>query len=300
MGDLLPLVVAMTAAGYLMRRLGVVRAEAAKDLNQVVFYVTLPPLTFAALHKADLSWSLLVMPATAWALTAVGTGLGLFVGRALKLPRPAAGALAIAMAFGNTTFFGYPVVESFYGAPGLTLAIFYDLLGATVATNTLGVFVASAYGGERPSEVKALVRRLLTFPAIWALGLGLALHGAPLPTSVEGVLTRIGALTSPLIMLSIGLQLRFEGWREDLPLVALASAVRLLLLPALVLLALTALGLSAEYRRVAVMQAAMPTMFFSLTLAMVFGLRANLAVHAIMVSTLLSFATLPLWRLALG
>jgi predicted permease len=41
-------------------------------------------------------------------------------------------------------------------------------------------------------------------------------------------------------------------------------------------------------------------MFYSLTLAMVFGLRASLAVHAIMISTLLSFVTLPLWRLLLA
>ncbi len=44
------------------------------------------------------------------------------------------------------------------------------------------------------------------------------------------------------------------------------------------------------------MQSAMPSMSYGLTLAMVFGLRASLAANAIIVSTLLSVATLPLWR----
>ena len=44
----------------------------------------------------------------------------------------------------------------------------------------------------------------------------------------------------------------------------------------------------------------MPTMFYSLTLALVFGLRVNLTVNAIMFSTVAAFATLPLWRLLLS
>ena len=81
---------------------------------------------------------------------------------------------------------------------------------------------------------------------------------------------------------------------------ALAAATRLLVLPALVLAVLVGLGTSPELTQVAVIQSAMPTMFFSLTLSMVFGLRCELTAHAIMVSTLLSFATLPLWRAVLA
>jgi predicted permease len=71
-------------------------------------------------------------------------------------------------------------------------------------------------------------------------------------------------------------------------------------LPALVFAALTAFGLDSDCRTVAVMQSTMPSVFYGLTLAMVFGLRSSLAANAIAVSkTLLSLATLPLWRLAL-
>ncbi len=243
MSSVLPLVVVMMAAGYGLRRLGLVHSAAAQDFNNLVFYITLPPLIFVALHKASLSWSLLVMPAIAWGLVALGSALGVLLARSMRLPREAAGALVLAMVFGNTTFFGYPVVEGFYGSRGLTLAIFYDLLGATVATQTVGTFLASSFGNGDRARVRALLARILTFPAIWALALGLALHGLGIPPHAEALLSRTGALTAPLVMFSIGLEVRFEDWRQDLPLAGLAALTRLVVLPALVFAALTALGL---------------------------------------------------------
>ena len=293
--EVLVFFILMVAAGYGLRRAGLARPETAKDLNHVVFYLTLPPLIFLALHGATLSTSLLALPAIAWGVTLVALALGFLLARALRLPRPLGGALIVAMAFGNTTFLGYPIIQGFYGTEHLTLAIFYDLLGATLAVNTLGVVVASSMGGE-PARVGAIARRLLLFPPIWALALGLLLHGVALPPLVETLLKRLGDLTTPVIMLSLGLTLQFRHWRQNVGLVGAIAVVRLAVLPALVLGATRLLGLPLPFQQAAVLQAAMPTMFFSLTLAMVFGLESTLVINAIMVTTLLGFATLPIWH----
>lgn len=297
MPELILFVVVMVAAGYVLRRSGRVRSESARELNLVVFYVTLPPLIFRAIHGATLRWSVLALPALAWGATAVGLALAALLARAGRLPGDRAGAAALALAFGNTTFFGYPVIHGFYGPAHLVLAVFYDLLGATIAANTVGALVASAAGG-RGARLGPLVRRLAVFPPLWALGLGLALRGVPLPPMVDGVLERVGVATVPLIMLSIGLTLRFRDWREDWPLVAAVAVGRLVVVPAVIFVLARALDLPLAWRRVAVLQAAMPTMFFSLTLALLFGLRVPLVVNAIMLTTVASFATLPLWHLA--
>lgn len=301
--ELFTFVLAAVASGYALRKAGVVRAELAKDLNQLVFYLTLPPLVFMALHGAALSWDMLTMPALGWGLSLAGLALGLGVARALKLPPGKAGALVVAVAFGNTTFFGYPIIEGLYGREALTLAVFYDLLGTTLAVNLLGTAVAAAFAsrmasrpGEAPAPGWLAMRRLALFPPIWALALGLILRGLTLPPLLTGVLEQLGALTVPLIMISIGLSLQFRHWRQDWPLVAFAAASRLVLLPLAMWAAVRGLGLPAAYVQVAVMEAAMPTMFFSLTLALLFGLEVNVVVNAIMASTLLSFLTLPLWH----
>jgi hypothetical protein len=297
--DVLLFFVVMVAAGYVLRRAGLMQPESAKDLNNAVFYVTLPPLIFKALHGASLSASMLVLPAIAWVLSLAVVGTGYAIARLLKLPRHQAGAFILALGFANTTFLGYPIIQGFYGTEHLTLAIFYDMLGATMAVNTLGVLVASSTG-EGEASAKAIFRRLLGFPPIWALLAGLALHGVALPAPLETLLTNLSQLTTPLIMLSLGLSLQFRHWRTHLPLVGLVALGRLVLLPLLALTVARVMGLPKAYEQVVVLQAAMPTMFYSLTLAMVFGLETMLVINAIMVTTILSFVTLPLWHALLA
>jgi hypothetical protein len=295
MRDLFLLLLVLVAAGYLLRKRGMVGPDAPKDLNQLVFNLALPALIFEALRRSELSWSMLAMPAVAWGTLALWLGLGWALARALRLSREATGGFLLAMAFANTTFFGYPIVEGLYGRHHLALAIFYDLLGATLAVNTVGMLIATAYGHGAASP-GAIARRLALFPPVWALAAGLALHGVELPGFLTLVLDRLGAMTVPLIMLSLGMTLRFSSWREDLGLVGVVALGRLVLLPLITWGVVRALGLGLDYQQAAVMQAAMPTMFYAFTLAMAFGLRVNLVINAIMVTTLLSFATLPLWH----
>lgn len=299
MVDVLLFFIVMVSAGYVLRRAGLMQPETAKDLNNVVFYLTLPPLIFLALHGASLSVSMLVLPAIAWALSLFVLGAAFAVAKLLKLPRRVAGAFILAVGFANTTFLGYPIIQGFYGTGHLTLAILFDLLGATMAVNTLGVLVASSTG-EGTMRMAAIARRLLGFPPIWALVAGLALHGVALPGAIESLLKNLGSLTTPLIMLALGLSLQFRHWRAHLPLVGMVAVGRLVLLPIVGLGIARLLGLPTAYEQVVVMQSAMPTMFYSLTLAMVFGLESTLVVNAIMVTTVLSFATLPLWHVLLA
>jgi predicted permease len=299
MSELVFFVVLMILAGFGLRQSGLIRSEAAKDLNHVVFYLTLPPLIFLALHGATLSWSLLAMPAIAWVITLFGLSIAWAFQKILKLPPAKAGALALALSFGNTTFFGYPLIHGLYGARQLTLAIFYDLLGSTLAVNTLGIGVA-AWAEGASVKIGAIAKRLLFFPLIWALVLGLALHGVAIPSLLEDILRHFAELTSPLIMLSIGLSLELRNWRKDLNLLGLAAIGKLLLLPLLALGITRLFALPLAFQQAAVMQAAMPTMFYSLTLALLFGLELDLTVNAIMLTTLLSFVTLPFWHWVLA
>lgn len=295
MADLIALVLVMIASGYGLRKLGLLPGDAAKHLNTIVLYLTLPALIFNALHRAELHWSLLWMPLIAWGACLFGLGLGWATGKLLKLPDRTLGSWMLAIAFANTTFFGYPIIEGYFGKEHLTLAIFYDLLGATLAVNTVGTFVASSTGGSQ-LRLGAQVRHLLRFPPLWGLVLGLALHGLPVPGAVAHMLDRIGSLTTPLIMVAIGLSLQFRHITQDWALTLAATGMRLVLIPAVVWGALALLGIPVAFQQAAVMEAAMPTMLFAFSLALLFGLEIPLLVNTIMASILLSFVTLPMWH----
>lgn len=298
--ELFATVVFWVAGGYALRKAGVVRPEAAADVTQVVIWLTLPCLILASLHGAPLGGMDLAMPALGWALSIASVMLGWGLARALKLPPGRAGALILALAFGNTTFLGYPVIDGLFPppAPQLTLAILFDQLGATFAVNTLGVAIASASAGI-PVSVRALGGRLLRFPPLWALVVGLALHAAVLPVGLLGFLRTVGALTIPLMLLAMGTSLRFGLWRQAGGLVAIAAPIKLVVMPAAMFLVVTALGLPVPHRQAAVLEAAMPTMFYSLALAVAFELEVPLVVNTIVLTTLLSAFTLPLWRMLL-
>ncbi|HEY9856606.1 MAG TPA: AEC family transporter [Stenomitos sp.] len=295
MPDLIVLVVATISGGYLLRKLGLLPEDAAKHLNLIVFYLTLPALIFNALHRAELQWSLLWMPLIAWATCLLGLALGWASGKLLRLSDRSLGSWMLAIAFANTTFFGYPIIEGFFGQHHLTLAIFYDLLGATLAVNTIGALVGSRMSGGtlRPGEQ---LTRLLRFPPLWGLVLGLGLHGLVVPPLVEHLIDRLGGLTTPLIMLSIGLSLQFRHATKEWPLTLAASFARLVLIPAIVWLVLGRLGLPVAFQQAAVMQSAMPSMLYAFSLALLFGLEIPLVINTIVASIVLSFVTLPLWH----
>lgn len=300
MYELIATVTVFISAGYALRRLQLVRTEAAVDLNVLVFNVTLPALVFVALHRAALSPSMLLLPAIAM-VTSLAGALGAWgLGRCLRLQKPLLGALILACAFGNTTYLGYPVVQGFFGDTALTLAVLYDLVGATVAINTVGILASAHFGTTHTVTAADSLRRLALYPAIWAMVAGLALHSVQIPPLIEHVAERVGQATSPLIMFSIGMSLRGSTLRQNWRLVGLATLLRVAVLPAVVLGVLLATGLRYDYIQVCVLQAAMPAMFSSLTLALVFGLDKVFAVNAIMVSTVVSFVTLPLWYVILG
>lgn len=294
MADLVPLVLLMLTGGYALRKLGLLPAEAAKHLNLIVFYLTLPALIFSALHRAELHWSLVWMPLIAWGACLLGLGLGWLTGKLLRLSDRMLGSWMLAIAFSNTTFFGYPIIEGYFGSHHLTLAIFYDLLGATLAVNTVGMLVASRTSGGT-SLLGEQVVRLLRFPPLWGLVLGLALHPLALPGSVEHLLERVGGLTTPLIMLSIGLSLQFRQATRDWPLTLAASGMRLVVVPAIVWGLLLVLGLPRDFTQAAVMEAAMPAMLYAFSLALLFGLELTLILNSIVVTIVLSFLTLPMW-----
>lgn len=297
--EMLLFVLVTVGAGYTLRKAGLVRPEAAKDLNGIVFHLTLPALLFQAVYHIKLSWSLLSLPALAWGTVLVGMAFGWMLGRVMKLPPAAMGAAVLAIGFGNTTFIGYPIVEGFYGREHLGYAIFYDQLGNTLAINTIGTYVASRLGhGE--GSLAASLKRLALFPPTWAVAAALLLNGTPLPAPLLMVIEKVGAITVPLMMVTLGMSLQFRHWREDLGVVAVASVARLVAVPAIAWAAARALGMPLAYQQAAVMEAAMPTMFYGLTLALLFNLRITLVVNTIAVTTVLSFVTLPIWRWLLG
>lgn len=297
------LMVSLGLLGLGLRRLGWLDARAAPHLNRVALYVTLPVGVFLALYQYPLHADALAPPAILALLTFVLWGASTVLARALLPSAPERAAFVLAAVFGNTAFLGYPVASAAYGQEGLAVAVLVDQLGCEPLSFTLGAFIAATGASQGKVSWGRELLTLAKMPLLWALVAGVAWQaagGPALPDSVESAGRVVAGSTVVLVMVSLGLVLRagslVRAWRA----VMASAALRLVFAPAFALGASAVVGLGALERQVLVTQAGMPTMMFTLVLALRYGLDAELMAAFITGSMLGALVTVPMWMLIAG
>ncbi|ULT26099.1 AEC family transporter [Sphingobacterium sp. E70] len=107
------------------------------------------------------------------------------------------------------------------------------------------------------------------------------------------------ATVGPLALFSIGLQLKFEGWRQQFAQISTAMIYKLILAPALVLLFALLLGVKGPVARISIFEAAMPTLVTSGIIAEQYHLNAKLVNLVIGFSIVIGLMTTALWDLVI-
>ena len=299
--DAFALVLAMLVLGYLFQRLKALPADAAQALTLVVLYVCLPAAVLRYAPRLELSGALLGVAAVPWLLL-VATVLAVgALARLLKLRRDQHGVLLLTVALGNTSFLGYPLTRALIGEDALPYAVVYDQFGAFLIMSTFGLWVLARYGGDADPSPREMARKVVLFPPLWALVVGLTVMPASPPSWIDGALLRLSEALLPLAMLTIGLSVQFALPRDELKPLAAGLVLKLALMPALALLLVPLLGMTGDMARTTVLEAAMPSMVTAGALAIAQGMAPRLAAAMVGYGLLLSLLTLPLWaRVAVG
>jgi len=281
-------------AGVLLRKLNVLQQSDGRVINSIIIYATVPALAFGIFYGQKLSWTLALVVAAGNAANVVSLLIARQAARALGLSRPRTGAFMMAASFGNTTFMGIPVVDAaFRGDPqALVVAMIYSELAMSLPVYTLGLWLASKYGGSHASIRDVLSPRRL--PAIPAMALGALLTPLAIPEAVTGALERLGACTLPLAMISVGLMLSarsFEGSRGP---ILVAAAMKLFCMPVIMYAILTLFGVHGLARQVTLLQAGMPVSIIAGVMAARGGSDGPFVAAVTLVTTLGSVVSLPL------
>ncbi len=294
MNNLLLLILCF-AAGMLLRRFRRMPDNAPATLNSFIIHVSLPALTLLYIHQLKLSGDVLLTGLMAWLVFGLSAGVFWIAGHKLHLPRATVGALIVVGGLGNTSFFGLPMVEAFYGREGLTTAIIADQLGSFFALSVLGITVAGIYSSGRPTAA-VIVRRIALFPPFIALVIALLLIPIEYAPWFTVLLKRLGDTLAPLALLSVGMQLRLGHVAEHKRNLALGLAFKLVLAPlAIWLLYVQLLGAHGPAIQVTLFEAAMPPMITAAIVASEHDLDPPLANLMVAVGLILSFFTLSAW-----
>jgi predicted permease len=281
-------------AGLLFKRLPVFPADTDRSLNLYVIYIALPALILLQVPTLTISSHMLVTVIMPWAVVLVSASLTLFVCKLAHWPREVTGALLMVVPLGNTSFFGIPMVEQFFGISAVRYAILYDQLGSFLALSTYGAIVLAIYGrGARTGPLQILVK-IITFPPFIALMAALFLPMNSFLAPIKPVLTTASCSLVPVVLVAIGFQMQFLLPGHEIGPFIVGLLIRLLITPVLFLLACKLLGMGGQAVQVSLFETAMPPMVTAGALTSIAGLRPGLTSAMVGFGILFSFLTLPL------
>ncbi|MCC6466745.1 MAG: AEC family transporter [Alphaproteobacteria bacterium] len=299
-------------AGYAAGKTPIMPAAAVVGLSNFAVYAAVPSLMFRTLSRGGVAQSL-----DPWVIAAYYGGCAvamlaayLAARRALGLPADVSGVFAMGGAYGNVVLLGIPLVYTIYGDAGL-VAISKIIAAHTpilIPLATLLVVIGKAGTGQTggaaalqalATTLKAMARNPIMI-AIFA-GLACSLFGLALPRMFDRVLEMLAGAAIPAALFALGAgQAGYRIVGEPREMAAMA-AIKLVLHPAAVwFLASSVLGLSAETVGVATLAAAMPVGINVYLLGRQYDCYVEGAGSAMIVSTLLSVATVTLLMGALA
>jgi len=291
-------VFAITLAGYLAGRLGILGEASSEALNRFVYYFALPPLLFIALARVPVEEILrgpfLAAITLCMALTiliAVIGGRWLFGCRRSELVLH-----GLTAGFANSGYMGIPLFIAAFGEGGALPAIIYTVvntvlfLGAGIAFVEADRSASSSAIGLARDVALALVKNPLVVAPI--LGIAVSAVGIAVPRPIVAYCEVMGAAAAPGALFAMGLFLVGKAVTRGAVEVGWLTFVKLLVHPALTwVLCFRIFPVEPFWAAAAVITAALPTGALVFVVSQRYGVYVQRSSAAILISTILSVVT---------
>lgn len=248
-----PFILSLTVilTGYLLTRLKVLTLELGKDISRLIVNVTLPAVILNTLVEMQLSPALLFFP-----LICIAASLVILPFAALffkKLPRDDRGNAYLTVLGYNIGLFAYPLIEGLYGKKGLTGIAMFDVGNAFVAFGLLYLVAKnfSPQGNSKITPMRIVKTLISSIPFMsYLLGLSLNISGLAFPFVISDAIALIARANNALVLLVLGMTLRFSFPAKTARLFIRTLAVRYGMGLILGLAAFFLLPLELFYRRI--------------------------------------------------
>ena len=281
--------------GMVLKSAKLIHPEAHKGINTWVLYIALPAVSFKYLPKVQWGWEMAFPIIATFLMTVFAMIFMRLYSRYKGYSRRSQSTMELISGYSNTSFIGFPLVTAFFGEEYLSIAILCDQT-MFLTLSTFG-FINALKGGSKNAtiETKFILKRLFTFPPF--IGCLLALTLSPfISFDFAGTFfDKLAGTVAPLALFSIGLQLKFNGWKKLLPQISVSMLYKLIIAPLLVLLGALAFGIKGDIAKITIFEAAMPTLVTSSIIAEQFKLNTKLTNLTIGISIIIGFATTSMW-----
>ncbi len=289
--------------GYILKQLGMVDDAFVKKLNKINYTVTLPFLVFKDISTADFYsvWDTKYVLYCFLVTLVTITGIWLLA-KLVYRDKTFVGEFIQASYRSSAAILGIAFIQNIYGNSGMAPLM---IIGTVPLYNVAAVLILSLTGPEAKGLDKASLLKslkgIVTNPILISIGLGLLASVCRLdfPVIIDKTINNVAVLASPLAL--IGLGAGFEGRKalKQLAPTAVASAMKLVILPILFLPLAVSLGFTHEKLVAILVMLGSPTTASCYIMAKNLGHEGVLTSSTVVATTFLSSVTLTVFLFVL-
>lgn len=280
--------------GVLFKRKKLVSQDAHKTINTWIIYVALPAVSFKYLPHLNWSYDLLIPALSPVLIFAIGVIFVHVFTTTLKLNKQEKGAMQLSAGLSNTSFVGFPLILAYFSDKEIGIAVICDQM-TFILFSVFGIVIAIRSSGGSNTNTKQVFRKLFTFPPLLGCITALIIPKETDLSSITPFVHTLAGTVAPLALFSVGLQLEWKGWVEEIKRMIIVLSYKLLIAPALVLAILLTFGIKGTVAKIAVFEAAMPVLLSLSILTDTYNLNPKGTNLLIGSSILLSFFTTWIW-----
>lgn len=292
----------MLIPGIVFRKREVITEEQSKGINSFVVNLTWPCLVIDAMQM-DFSKQILKDSGKIF-LICMSLFVLLFLfsfpfAKTMKLSKKRQYLVVFMLLFGNTGFIGIPVMYALYGNRAVFFMAIIEFIN-DILIFSVGIWLIQISAGY---HWKIEWKKFFSPGMVGVVfGFSLFVCRITLPQMLGETIKIIGNTTTPLTMFMIGFQLGGMQWKEILcdKQIYRISIIKLLLVPALCMVLLRVWTTKFSLlEKVCVMSFAMPVASVSAIFSQKYRSDEKFAAKTILLSTVLSFISIPLFALLL-
>ncbi|MBE6751476.1 MAG: AEC family transporter [Ruminococcaceae bacterium] len=284
----------IVAVGFIADRIGIFKQTTAKLSNDLLFYVITPVVIVQSFLNMEFNKETI----SSFLLAFVCMFTTLVVGIFIVIPffrkdKDNSSIYKYAVSYGNMGYMALPLCQSLLGSEG----VFYCSAGV-VAFNILsfvhGIWLMKK-GTENDEGFK--IKTIVLNPGVLsvAVGLPLFISGLELPEIINGAVTHIANLNTPLAMIFLGtyiansdLKAMFKQKQNYF-----VAFLKLLVLPAIMFAIFKLIGLSGTIITACMISASVPSATNTVMFAAKYGKDTGVASTVVAFCSLLSVLTIP-------
>lgn len=287
----------LMGVGVLCEKTKIINRQGADQLASLIVYIVTPCVIIHS-YQMEFDSSRATGLLLVFGLAVLFHVLGIVISKVL-IPKknPFYREERFSVIYANCGYLGLPLVMAVFPETGaFYLAIYIAVFNLFLSSQ--GISLMSGQGGE--SLFKIILKTPIFFSVL--IGLVLFVFSIPLPLPVGETVKHLAGLNTPLAMIMTGIFIARTNIRSAL--MRLRSyfvlALRLLVIPAFVLVSVLLLSLPEDISGVLLIAGGAPSAAISIAFASKYKRHAELSGELVSISSLISIATLPAWIFVYG